>query len=162
MTVVINTSPLNYLIQIGAVDVLHALFGTIHIPQAEQQELSVADAPEEVRRWNKSPPPWVLVRQAEAGLLPTKVELHPGEKEAILLARQLKAYLLVMDGLEGRAAARASGLTVIGALGVLELAAARRLIDFDDALRRLRATSFRASPRLIEEFNRRSETRRVK
>lgn len=162
MTAVTNTSPLNYLVQIGEAEALAILGGRVHIPATVAAELRADAAPEEVRRWIASPPTWLQVHPVTARPLPTIVELHPGERDAILLARELNADFLVMDELDGRAAARACGLTVIGTLGLLELAAARGKVDFQESLRRLRGTNFYASPRLIDEFLERDRLRREK
>ena len=65
-----------------------------------------------------------------------------------------------MDELDGRAAARAAGLTVIGTLGLLDRAAAGGLVDFSKMWQKLQTTGFYASPRLVAEFFRRDELRR--
>lgn len=160
MTVVTNTSPLNYLLLIGEARVLPALFGNLHVPAAVRAELSAPAAAETVRAWAATPPEWTRLHVVAPAPLATATELHPGETEAILLARALRADLLLMDELDGRVAARAAGLTVIGTLGVLELAAARGLLDFRDAVQLLGATNFRATPRLMAEFLRRDAVRR--
>src|SRR5437667_6722969 len=137
MTVVTNTSPLNYLVQIGEADTVASLYGVINVPTAVLNELRAAEAPELVRQWSVTPPPWLQVHTATPAPLPTSALLHAGETEAIQLARQFSADFLIMDELDGRAAARACGVTVIGTLGVLELAAISGRIDFRDAVRRL-------------------------
>jgi len=45
MLVVADTSPLNYLVQIGAVEVLRFLYGRVVIPVEVRTELMAADAP---------------------------------------------------------------------------------------------------------------------
>ena len=57
-------------------------------------------------------------------------------------------------------AARALGLSVIGTLGILDRASAHNLVDFSDAWRRLQATNFRATPRLVAELLHREALRR--
>ena len=49
--VVSNTSPINYLVLIGQIDVLPALFGEITIPQAVRDEWTHPDAPAPLRAW---------------------------------------------------------------------------------------------------------------
>jgi predicted nucleic acid-binding protein len=52
MTVVVaDTSPLNYLIFVGAVEVLLHLYGSVTIPATVVAELSDRDAPNQVREW---------------------------------------------------------------------------------------------------------------
>lgn len=161
MSAVSNTSPLNYLLLIGEARVLPALFGKVHIPESVREELLAPEASELVRQWASAPPDWVQLHTVK-GELASPIPLHRGETEAILLARELRAEALLMDELDGRAAARQLGQTVIGTLGVLDLAAARGLLDFREAWQRLRATSFRAAPRLAAELLVRDKMRRAR
>lgn len=55
-----------------------------------------------------------------------------------------------MDDRAGVLAARAVGFNVMGTLGILDLAARRGLVDLAAAFARLRATSFRCSPELMQ------------
>lgn len=56
MIVVSNTSPLNYLVLIQAVDVLPQLFGDVVLPSTVAAELLDPAAPARVREWIASPP----------------------------------------------------------------------------------------------------------
>jgi hypothetical protein len=56
-----DTSPLNYLIRIGAADVLHQLYGQIIITPEVREELGVDAAPEIVRTWISNPPGWPTI-----------------------------------------------------------------------------------------------------
>ena len=55
-----------------------------------------------------------------------------------------------MDDRAGVAAALGNGLSVIGTLGVLDLAARRDMLDFDAVFTQLKATNFRYPPALLE------------
>ena len=79
----------------------------------------------------------------------TLESLHSGEREAILLAEELKADLIILDEKAARQIARERGLNLTGLLGILEIAATRQLIDLSAVLGRLQPTTFRASPRLL-------------
>jgi len=50
MIVVADTGPLNYLILLGHIEVLHILYGEVVIPPAVQDELLDPSAPEPVSR----------------------------------------------------------------------------------------------------------------
>jgi predicted nucleic acid-binding protein len=75
--------------------------------------------------------------------------LDAGEREAISLASELQAILLLMDERDGVTIARHRGLNVVGTLAALDLAAARGLVDLQTMFDRLRATTFRSPVRLM-------------
>jgi predicted nucleic acid-binding protein len=61
MIIVSNTSPLNYLILIGHINLLPELFQQIIIPQAVYNELFDREAPSLVRNWIATPPDWLKI-----------------------------------------------------------------------------------------------------
>jgi predicted nucleic acid-binding protein len=63
----------------------------------------------------------------------------------------LKADLLLIDDLEGRKAATERHIPLTGTIGVLELAADRRLLDLHDAFSRVKKTDFWISHDLLDE-----------
>ncbi len=150
MKVVSNTSPINYLVLIGAADVLHQLFDLIWIPDRVRRELSDANAPALVRSWITDPPDWLHVDEVSAHELPQLTGLHPGERDAILLAEILQADLIILDDQPARAVAAERGLKVTGTLGVLSDAGTRGLIEIPGAVDRLPRTTFRAKPSLFK------------
>ena len=150
--VIADTGPLNYLILIGHIDLLPALFERVLLPMAVQFELASSKAPPSVREWIATLPSWVEVResalhQPEDALLSG---LDAGEREAIQLAVSLHADLLLMDDRKGVNAAHSKGLRVTGTLGILDLAAQRGLVGFAAAIERLRQTNFRISQALLD------------
>lgn len=151
MIVVADSSPINYLVLIDAVDLLESLFGEVIVPNSVADELSSEGAPEVVRVWMTTAPGWLKIEevQSEALVSVAALKLHLGELEAIVLAESLDADYLIMDERAGRRAAEARNLTVVGTLGVLEKADRDGLIrDFPDLLERLDATSFYMSREL--------------
>jgi len=154
MTVVSDTSPLNYLILTGLDEILHELFGRVLLPGTVFDELCSSGAPEKVRAWISAPPEWIEIHRLPS-LGPELAHLDPGEREAIALAGQIGPSLLLLDEAKARDAATQRGLHVVGTLGLLDRAAAAGLIDLHDALARLRRTTFRASPKLLEGLARR-------
>jgi predicted nucleic acid-binding protein len=62
MHVVADASPLRYLILIGHIDLLPALFTQIIIPRAVLGELQRTQTPPMVRRWMQPLPVWGVVR----------------------------------------------------------------------------------------------------
>jgi predicted nucleic acid-binding protein len=153
MIVVSDTSPLNYLILIGHVAVLPKLYGELIIPPAVAAELSQSNSPAAVRDFIASPANWVRIAQAPAPD-PDLIALGPGEQQAICLAIQVRADLLLCDDRDAREAAEQRSVKVVGTLAVLDEGADRGLLNFDAALAALRATNFRASPALIARIRR--------
>ncbi len=140
--VIADTSPLNYLILIGHIDVLPALFERVILPSAVAGEL--ADAPAPVRLWIAALPSWVEVRTTTNRDRDASLQnLDAGEEDAIGLALELHADLILMDDREGVLAARRKGFTVTGTLGVLGLAAQRGLLNLAEAFDCIKRTNFR-------------------
>ena len=127
MIVVADSSPLIVLIAIGHVEVLPALYGQVLIPPEVEAELGLSRRPEPVRAFIATPPAWLTVRTATS--IEVIADLHAGESAAISLARELRADRLIIDETPGRHAATQRGVPIIGTVGVLELAAERRLLD---------------------------------
>ncbi len=163
MIVVADTSPLNYLVLIGHVKILHQLYDRVVVPAGVASELRDSRSPEAVRAWASAPPEWLEVRSvhlpADAGL----DAVDSGEAEAIVLAEGNRPdVLLIIDDRDGRREAARRGIATTGTLGVLNDAAGRDLIDLADALNRLDKTTFRASPALLRELLERERRRRKK
>lgn len=148
MIAVADTSPLNYLIQIDAIDLLPILFEQVLIPPAVLRELEHSQTPQIVCKWISHPPAWVLVRANGPTSVPALLRLDLGEREAIQLALELKIGTVLMDEAEGRRVAESLGLEVRGTLGVLERGARLGRIDLRRALHELEQTNFRVSPEL--------------
>lgn len=152
MIVVSDTSPLCYLLLIDLIEVLPQLFGRVIIPQKVRDELSASAAPQVVQEWIAQPPNWLEVQSITDEIDPTLNQLDLGEQEAITLAVQLKASLILLDDLEARRIATQLQLEIVGLLGILGSAAEKGRVDFSAAVERLQQTTFRASPKLIESL----------
>jgi predicted nucleic acid-binding protein len=156
MIVVADTTPLNYLVLIGEIELLSALYDTVLIPLEVHRELQRPKTPLAVRTWASILPSWcqvhVLASVPDAALS----ELDAGERDAIQLALEMGIDTLLMDEIEGRREAMRRCLHVTGTVAVLELAAQRGLIDFRTSLLRLEQTNFRLSARIRDEFIRRN------
>jgi predicted nucleic acid-binding protein len=146
MIVVSDTSPLNYLVLIEAVEILPKLFGRVVVPQAVVDELTATGAPDAVRVWIENPPRWLEVRIPQ--LPDTSLALGRGERDAICMAVELSA-LCLLDDRKARREAERRGVKVAGLLAILAEAKDRGLIDADEIVERLAKTSFRASRALI-------------
>lgn len=121
MIVVSDTSPISTLINTGKVELLRRLYGDVLIPEAVCKELS---------RTHTVLPDFVrcepVTNMAAVKLLMR--ELDAGEAEAIVLAKEKHADLLLVDEMSGRSVATREGLRFVGLVGVLLQAKAQGLI----------------------------------
>jgi predicted nucleic acid-binding protein len=87
--------------------------------------------------------------------LPQSIELgklDPGERDAILLAEQLKANLVILDDKFARRIAVERGLKIIGLLGIVKDAARSGLLDLEMTFEQLQDVGFWVSPSLLERL----------
>ena len=156
MVVVADTSPINYLVLIGQIDLLARLYARILIPPAVLAELKHPLAPQPVRNWADNAPLWLEVLSPRSSLILPKLDL--GETEAIALATEVNAEVVLIDEQAGRQEALRRGLKVAGTLSVLDEAGEAGLVIFDDAVAELRKTSFRVSQAVLSEIARKRST----
>lgn len=150
--VISNTTPLIALAWLERLDLLPALFGAVHIPDAVHAELH--SDPEKMGSAELAAASWLRVTVVENALAVQMLanELDAGESEAIVLAHEMRAGLLLMDERRGRRRAAEGGLAVTGTLGILIEARKRGLIGpLRPFLDRLRALPFRMTPALYAE-----------
>jgi predicted nucleic acid-binding protein len=89
---VADNSPIRYLLLIGEIQLLPALFGSVVIPTAVAEELRHPHTPAPVAEWLERPPSWLQIDTlSHESPLPQVAGLHRGEREAILLAVQRRA-----------------------------------------------------------------------
>jgi predicted nucleic acid-binding protein len=158
MIVVSDTSPLNYLVLIGHVDVLPVLFDRVVAPPAVIRELLHRGSPPAVHAWANTPPYWLEI--VSPSVIDPQLRLGAGESEAIAVARELSADLLLVDERKATATAHRFGLHAVGTLNVLALAAERQLVDLRSAIAALRQTTFRVPTKLVRELLERDAQRR--
>lgn len=116
---VLDSSALIIFHQIDRLGLLRELFEDFIAPPAVAREIAPTLG---------ALPQWVTVRQPAT--IPGLAEsLDPGEREAIALAAQFVADVVVLDELAGRRTARQLGLNVIGSAGLLVRARRLGLID---------------------------------
>lgn len=153
MIVVADTSPLNYLIQIGCDGLLPLIYGRIVVPTSVMEEMRHPGAPAAVRAWMTAIPAWIDVGLTVSRRDAKLAFLGLGEQEAIQLAEEQHADLLLIDDRKGRLEAKRRGFRTTGTLGVLLSAGELKLIDPEVAYRRLLTeTTFRTSAALEARF----------
>ena len=108
--VVADAGPLHYLVLIDCGEILGKLFDHVLVPFAVRDELHPR-APQRVKDWIVSPRPWLEITPVAH---PRPVQgLHRGETEALQLALERRADAVLMDDMDGRAAARRLGIPTI-------------------------------------------------
>jgi len=152
MIVIADTSPINYLILIGEIEVLPALFRRVLVPPSVSEELKRPRAPDVVRMCIAQPPVWLEIRAPGRSPGPDLAHLDAGERDAILLAEELGAEQIIIDEIRGRREAKRKQLAYIGTLGALAAGADRELLDLRSAVDRLRQTSFHISQGVLDRL----------
>ncbi|HXG65668.1 MAG TPA: DUF3368 domain-containing protein [Blastocatellia bacterium] len=145
--VISNTSPLQYLHQLGLLHVLPALVGNIIVPPAVIAELAAGralgvDLPDPAAL------DWVTIRSpASAVALPLVTDLGPGETEVLALALESSDAVVILDDHLARQVAETLGIRLTGTLGVLLDAKRRGLVSaIAPLLDQLQSLRFRLSP----------------
>lgn len=150
MVIVSDTSCLVALANIGELDILHRTFGEINIPSAVYKELQLLkDYGIDVSLFSVS---WLKVQQPSNLTIISELHeiLDAGEAEAIALALELKADLLIIDEKKGREIAKSLHLTFTGIGGVLIRAKFKGVIPVvKDSLFRIREGGFYLSEKAL-------------
>ncbi len=129
MIVVSNTSPVVNLATIGQLDLLRQLYGKVVIPKAVRDEIVVVGAgppgANEIESLD-----WIETGQVtnQTSVASLRLELDQGESEAIVLAIEMNADLLLLDERKGRMIASRLGVRFIGLLAILVEAKSKGLI----------------------------------
>jgi predicted nucleic acid-binding protein len=142
VTVVSNSSPLIALHHLDQLDLCATLFGTVLIPPAVSHETFQT----------RSRPGWIeehaLAQPLSALVL--RGRLGVGEREAIALAAELNADLLLLDDAAARRTAISIGLRVVGTFGILLQAKERQLLpSVKPLIDQLLAFGFHADDELV-------------
>ena len=119
MIVVSDTSPILNLARIGRLELLASLYKQVLIPPAVFGELAVSrDALPVMDLASVS---WIVLEtpRNQDRVQELREVLDAGEAEAIVLAVERQAELLLVDERRGRRMAEALGLRITGLLGVL-------------------------------------------
>ncbi len=152
LLVVSNSSVVIALTRICRLDLLEKLFGEILVPEAVWQEVAVKGKPgsEKIMRAD-----FIRVRKVSDKKLATLLKnlIDEGEAEAITLALEANADLLLVDDRDARSLAKRLGLQVMGTLGVIALAKYEGLIpEAKPVVEKLVESDFWMSKKILEEF----------
>lgn len=145
MIVVSDSTPLIALSRINKFGLLKEYFGEIHIPKEVFDEVVTRgknlSGAEEVASAK-----WIKVGNVGNNIAveSLSITLDRGEAEAIVLAREKDALLIIDDG-DGRRTAESLGLKITGTMGILLLAHEDEKLDLKAAIDDLMAAGFRLS-----------------
>lgn len=150
--VIVNSTPLIVLCNVGKLDILRKLYTEIHIPQAVFYE--VTEKSDTACQVLKESLDWIHVEKihSETEKKMYKAKLHDGEVEVMILAQEDKrADLVIIDDNAAKKTAKYLGLSVTGTMGVL-LRAKREgyLTEIAPIVEELRGNGFYISDNLAE------------
>ncbi|HEY5176332.1 MAG TPA: DUF3368 domain-containing protein [Terriglobales bacterium] len=130
MIVVSDTSPILNLARIGRLELLASLYKQVLIPPAVFGELAVSRNAA-LPGIDMASVSWIIVEtpKDQDRVRELRDDLDAGEAEAIVLAVERHAELLLVDERRGRRIAMALGLRITGLLGVLADAKRAGLIE---------------------------------
>ena len=162
MRAVSNAGPIIHLSWIDRLDLLTALFEEVVVPVAVREEVLRAGphVPGIQAIRDAFASGWLRVQPVldSAAALRLTAELDRGESEAIVLMRETRAGLLLLDERRARARAGREGLRLVGTIGILQQARDRGLVQaVTPLLRDLRRHGFRVSAELVEQVEREEE-----
>jgi predicted nucleic acid-binding protein len=117
--IIADTSPLQYLHQVGLLHLLPALASRVLVPPAVIAELA-AGRQLGLRLPDPDTLDWVKI-QAPASLpaLPLVKDLGPGERQVLALGLEIQDAVALLDDAFARRVAEATGLRFTGTLGIL-------------------------------------------
>ena len=137
MIIVSDTIPIISLMKIDQLDLLEKLFKKVKIPVAVYHELTTNQKFKQEAELIKSKTFIDVARVVDTksvSILQRATGLDKGESEAIVLAEEIKANLLLMDERKGRLVAKQMGNQITGTLGVIINAYEENLITSEVTL----------------------------
>ncbi len=158
MIVVSDTTPIISLMKAGQMELLHKLFHVVYIPEAVYQELVRNETfPEEVRTVQGCDFLYVeeVDNEKSVSILQNFSGLDAGESEAIILAEEKHADVLLMDEHRGRQVAKKMGLAITGTVGILAQAFDEGMLareDVEECMERLRDSGIQISEKLYQKL----------
>ena len=128
LKVVSNTTPIISLLKLSRLDILRELYGVINIPYAVYQEIEAGKSKGYYQDLTKID--WIKIKEIkDKKALRYFLDLDAGEAEAIVLAAEVNADLIIIDEKLGRYHAKHADLNLTGTIGVLLRAKKKGLIE---------------------------------
>jgi predicted nucleic acid-binding protein len=139
MIVVSDATPIVALSKIRRLNLLPTYFGEIHIPEKVYNEIIFENIEKELADIE-----WLKIKKVKntTAVSYLNMLLHRGESEAIQLAIELEADLLLVDDRLARNIAKTFDLKIMGTLGILLLAWKNGAIDIKQEIDKLITSGF--------------------
>ena len=158
MIVISDTTPIISLTKINQLELLEKLFKTVKIPVAVYAELTTNPIfHQEAKLINSKTfiETVSVIDTKSVTLLQKATGLDKGESEAIILAEESSANLILMDERKGRQVATQLGNKITGTFGIILTAHAEKLITSEKAsenIKQLRNIGIRISDTLYDNL----------
>jgi len=149
--VVCNTTPILSLLEIGHLHILNDMYGEIFFPNAVYEEIEVG------KNWtyytDLRKESWITIQNIQDTFtLDFLLDLDRGEAEVIILAREIKADLVILDEALARSYAKRFDLKLTGTIGLLLKAKQKGLIaNVGSLLDELVIKGVWLSPKIIQQ-----------
>lgn len=142
---------LHYLILVEREFILPKLYSKIIVPSGVLEELGHASAPVKISDWATHPPSWIEVSVPKA--IPDRYDvLDFGERQALALAFEINAEMVLLDDKLARRFAQRESMRVKGTLGIVADAARRNLVNFVETVELLQRTSMHLDQVLVQKI----------
>ena len=150
--IIVNSTPLIVLGNIGYLLILKEMYGEIIIPRAVYDEVTVHnDVASNLLKSER----WIKVDDSVVGAdrKMYRARLHAGEVEVMILAQEQAADMVIIDDNEAKKTAKYLGLNVTGTLGVLMTARKKDMISsLEEVLEKLENVGFYIGDELKENI----------
>ncbi len=126
--IVSNTTPIISLLKLNSLELLQKLYTQIFIPNAVYKEIEAGKSKGYYRDLSRID--WINILEIQdKQAVKYFLDLDAGEAEAIVLATELNAELIILDEKLGRFHAKHADLKVTGTIGILIKAKSEGLIE---------------------------------
>lgn len=152
LNVVSNTTPIISLLKLSRLDILKKLYTELSIPLAVFKEIEAGK--NKIYYQDLSKIDWInIIEIRDKKALKYFLDLDAGESEAIILAAEIGADLIIMDEKLGRLHAKHADLKVTGTIGILLKAKYQGIItDLKPLLYELTKKGIWISGKLIDDI----------
>lgn len=150
--IISNTTPILSLLKINKLELLKELYGKVTIPNAVFQEIENGNKKQYYQDLTLLP--WIEIEEIKnPESMAYFTDLDSGEAEVLILAKEKKADLVIMDEIMGRRFAKQLDFNLTGTIGILLKAKENRLINsISELLTELTKKGTWLNPKLVNRI----------